>query len=93
MNATQNYNQYLIDYSSQILQSIMKWIILEANGLWEEIDITEEIEMDRKVHSIKQKYHKWDYSSSPHLLLGGESGSGSKSSLWMSYKFLGDNKR
>ncbi len=36
--------------------------------------------MDR-VHSIKQ-YHKWDYISSPHLLLGGESGSG-KSEFFM----------
>ncbi len=25
--------------------------------------------------SFNYKYHKWDYISSPHLLLGGESGS------------------
>ncbi len=37
-----------------------------------------------RVHSIKQKYHKWDYISSPHLLLGGESGSGkSRVLLWI----------
>ncbi len=41
------------------------------------------------------KYHKWDYISSPHLLLGGESGLWKiKSSFYgLIYKFLGETTK
>ncbi len=49
--------------------------------------------MDRKFIQLSKKYHKWDYISSPHLLLGGESGSGKSRVLYgLIYKFSGDNK-
>ncbi len=52
-------------------------LFLEANGLSrKKLGITEEIEMDRKVHS-GSKYHKVGLYCG-HSLVGGESGSKSK---------------
>ncbi len=47
--------------------------------------------MDPK-DSFNYKYHKWDYISSPHLLLEENQVQKIKSSHGLIYKFLGDNK-
>ena len=67
---------------------------MKQTDIREEIDITEEIEMDPKGFIQLSKYHKWDYISSPHLLLGGESGSGKSRVLYgLIYKFLGETTK
>ena len=69
-------------------------LFLKQTDCREEIDITEEIEMDPKGFIQLSKYHKWDYISSPHLLLGGESGSGKSRVLYgLIYKFLGETTK
>ncbi len=51
--------------------------------------ITKKLKWIQHLYSLS-KYHKWDYISSPHLLLGGESGSGKLRVLYgLIYKFLG----
>ncbi len=47
----------------------MKWVFLKT-VVEERGDITEESEMDPERIIQLSKYHKWDYISSPHLLLG-----------------------
>ncbi len=60
--------------SNKFCKVLWSKIILEVNGLSRRNWISqEEIEMDPKGFIQLSKYHKWDYISSPHLLLGGES--------------------
>ncbi len=49
---SKNYNQYLVDYFKSNSAKYYGKIILEANGLSREIDITEESEMDPKKDSF-----------------------------------------
>ncbi len=55
-NAIQNYNQYLVRLFQSRNSCKVLWskIILEANDCREEINITEEIEMDPKDSFTKQ---------------------------------------
>lgn len=69
-------------------------LFLKQTDCREEIDIMAEIEMVPKGFIQLSKYHKWDYISSPHLLLGGESGSGKSRVLYgLIYKFLGETTK
>lgn len=85
------------------LQSIFGPIISKANSAkyyevrlflkqtdWmEEIDLNEEVKINPQRFIQLSKYHKWNYIGSPHLLLGGESGSGKSRVLYgLIYKCL-----
>ena len=69
-------------------------LFLKQKKCRERINVTEKIEMGPKGFIQLSKYHKWDYISSPHLLLAGESGSGKSRVLYgLIYKFLGETKK
>lgn len=69
-------------------------LFLKQKDCRERINITEEIEMNPEGFIQLSKYHKWNYISSPHLLLAGESGSGKSRVLYgIIYKFLGETTK
>lgn len=64
-------------------------LFLKQTDWLEEIDLKEEVEINPQRFIQLSKYHKWNYISSPHLLLGGESGSGKSRVLYgLIYKCL-----
>ena len=64
-------------------------LFLKQTDWKEEIDLNEEVEINPQRFIQLSKYHKWKYIGSPHLLLGGESGSGKSRVLYgLIYKCL-----
>lgn len=64
-------------------------VFLNKKDIREEIDIMEEVEMNPQRFIQLSKYHKWEYIGYPHLLLGGETGSGKSRVLYgLIYRFL-----
>ena len=64
-------------------------LFLKQTDWLEEIDLKEEVEVNPQRFIQLSKYHKWKYIGSPHLLLGGESGSGKSRVLYgLIYKCL-----
>ena len=69
-------------------------LFLKQTDWKEEIDLKEEVEIKPQRFIQLSKYHKWKYIGSPHLLLGGESGSGKSRVLYgLIYKFLGETTK
>lgn len=64
-------------------------LFLNKKDIREEINIMEEVEVNPQRFIQLTKYHKWEYIDYPHLLLGGETGSGKSRVLYgLIYKFL-----
>ncbi len=89
---SQSYRHYL-SISKVNSENFYDKIVLKQSDYREEIDVMEEIEMNRKGFIQLDKYHKWQYRKYPNLLLAGNVGTGKSGFLYgMVYKLLAETE-